>query len=82
MPSFWSAVPNSPLNSRRSNWTPCASGVSNAAFTISLFASTASGAIAAIDAALNRPGAFDFGDRAFVPVVREEAKAMIADRDT
>lgn len=38
--------------------------------------------IAAIDAALNRPGAFDFGDRAFVPVVREEAKAMIADRDT
>lgn len=38
--------------------------------------------IAAIDAALNRPGPFDFGDRAFVPVVREEAKAMIADRDT
>lgn len=38
--------------------------------------------IAAIDTALNRPGAFDFGDRAFVPVVREEAKAMIADRDT
>lgn len=38
--------------------------------------------IAAIDAALNRPGAFDFGDRAFVPVVREEAKVMIADRDT
>ena len=38
--------------------------------------------IAAIDAALNRPGAFDFGDRAFVPVVREEAKAMIADRAT
>ena len=38
--------------------------------------------IEAIDAALNRPGAFDFGDRAFVPVVREEAKAMIADRDT
>ena len=38
--------------------------------------------IAAIDAALNRPGAFDFGDRAFVPVVREEARAMIADRDT
>ena len=38
--------------------------------------------IAAIDDALNRPGAFDFGDRAFVPVVREEAKAMIADRDT
>lgn len=38
--------------------------------------------IAAIDAALNRPGTFDFGDRAFVPVVREEAKAMIADRDT
>ena len=38
--------------------------------------------IAAIDASLNRPGPFDFGDRAFVPVVRDEAKAMIADRDT
>ena len=38
--------------------------------------------IAAIDAALNRPGPFDFGDRAFVPVVREEARAMIADRAT
>ncbi|MFK3889938.1 ABC1 kinase family protein [Sphingomonas sp. NPDC079357] len=38
--------------------------------------------IAAIDEALNQPGAFDFGDRAFVPVVREEAKAMIADRAT
>lgn len=38
--------------------------------------------IAAIDEALNRPGPFDFGDRAFVPVVRQEAKAMIADRAT
>ena len=38
--------------------------------------------VAAIDAALNRPGLFDFGDRAFVPVIREEAKAMIADRET
>ncbi len=38
--------------------------------------------IAAIDEAMNRPGRFDFGDRAFVPVVREEAKAMIADRAT
>ncbi len=38
--------------------------------------------IAAIDEALNRPGAFDFGDRAFVPIVREEAKALVADRDT
>ena len=38
--------------------------------------------IAAIDAALNRPGPFDFGDRAFVPVVREEARALIADRET
>ncbi|MHA6723466.1 ABC1 kinase family protein [Sphingomonas sp. RS2018] len=38
--------------------------------------------IAAIDDALNRAGPFDFGDRAFVPVVREEAKAMIADRAT
>ena len=38
--------------------------------------------IAAIDDALNRPGPFDFGDRAFVPIVREEAKALIADRAT
>ncbi|MCH3756163.1 hypothetical protein LZC13_11145, partial [Campylobacter coli] len=38
--------------------------------------------IAAIDDALNRPGPFDFGDRAFVPVLREEAKPMIADRAT
>ena len=36
--------------------------------------------VAAIDQAMNRPGPFDFGDRAFVPVVREEAKALIADR--
>ncbi|KQN93810.1 ubiquinol-cytochrome C reductase [Sphingomonas sp. Leaf231] len=38
--------------------------------------------ILAIDEALNRPGRFDFGDRAFVPVVREEAKALVADRAT
>jgi predicted unusual protein kinase regulating ubiquinone biosynthesis (AarF/ABC1/UbiB family) len=38
--------------------------------------------IAAIDEALNRSDRFDFGDRAFVPIVREEAKAMIADRST
>jgi len=38
--------------------------------------------IAAIDEALNRPGPFDFGDRTFVPVVREEARALIADRST
>lgn len=38
--------------------------------------------IAAIDAAMNRPGPFDFGDRAFVPVVREEARGLIADRAT
>ena len=36
--------------------------------------------VAAIDAALNRPGPFDFGDRAFVPVVREEARGLIDDR--
>jgi predicted unusual protein kinase regulating ubiquinone biosynthesis (AarF/ABC1/UbiB family) len=36
--------------------------------------------IAAIDEAMNRPGPFDFGDRAFVPVVREEARGLIADR--
>jgi predicted unusual protein kinase regulating ubiquinone biosynthesis (AarF/ABC1/UbiB family) len=38
--------------------------------------------IAAVDAAMNRPGLFDFGDRAFVPVVREEARGMIEDRAT
>lgn len=38
--------------------------------------------VAAIDAAMNRPGPFDFGDRAFVPVVREEARGLIADRAT
>lgn len=38
--------------------------------------------VAAIDAALNRPGPFDFGDRAFVPVVRQEARALIEDRAT
>jgi predicted unusual protein kinase regulating ubiquinone biosynthesis (AarF/ABC1/UbiB family) len=36
--------------------------------------------IAAIDTAMNRPGPFDFGDRAFVPVIRQEARAMIEDR--
>ncbi|MET1755906.1 AarF/ABC1/UbiB kinase family protein [Novosphingobium sp. RD2P27] len=36
--------------------------------------------ISAIDAAMNREGPFDFGDRAFVPVVREEASALLADR--
>jgi hypothetical protein len=38
--------------------------------------------IAAIDDAMVRPGPFDFGDRAFVPVVREEAKTLAADRAT
>lgn len=38
--------------------------------------------IAAIDATLNRPGPFDFGDRAFVPVVREEGRTLAADRAT
>ena len=41
-----------------------------------------SGIIAAIDDAMNRPGPFDFGDSAFVPVVREEARALDADRAT
>ncbi|MFS0772408.1 ABC1 kinase family protein [Sphingomonas sp. 1P08PE] len=31
---------------------------------------------------LNRPGAFDFGDRGFVSVLREDAQAMAQDRDT
>jgi len=38
--------------------------------------------IAAVQAVIDRPGAFDFGDRAFVPVVREEARAIVADRAT
>ncbi|MGL5838463.1 MAG: ABC1 kinase family protein [Sphingorhabdus sp.] len=38
--------------------------------------------IAAVDEALNRPGPFDFADRAFVPVIREEAKALLADRSS
>jgi predicted unusual protein kinase regulating ubiquinone biosynthesis (AarF/ABC1/UbiB family) len=33
-------------------------------------------------AELNRPGPFDFGDRAFLTVVREEAKVMAGDRAT
>ena len=36
--------------------------------------------VAAIDAAISRPGPFDFGDRAFVPVVREEARGLLDDR--
>jgi len=31
---------------------------------------------------LNRPGLFDFGDRGFVPALREEAMAMAGDRST
>ena len=31
---------------------------------------------------LNRPGPFDFGDRAFVGVLREQGVALAADRDT
>ncbi|WP_343528060.1 AarF/ABC1/UbiB kinase family protein [Sphingomonas sp.] len=38
--------------------------------------------IAAIDDTMARAGPFDFADRAFVPVVREETRAMIADRAT
>ena len=38
--------------------------------------------IAAVQATIDRPGPFDFGDRAFVPVVREEARVMLQDRDT
>ncbi|MEP9401234.1 AarF/ABC1/UbiB kinase family protein [Sphingomonas sp. VNH70] len=38
--------------------------------------------IAAIDDTMRRPGPFDFGDRAFAPVVRDEARALVADRAT
>lgn len=36
--------------------------------------------IAAIDDTMARPGLFDFADRAFVPVVRAEVPAIVADR--
>ncbi|HEU0044481.1 AarF/ABC1/UbiB kinase family protein [Sphingomonas sp.] len=36
--------------------------------------------IAAIDAAMNRGELFDFGDRAFVPVIREEVRGLVEDR--
>jgi predicted unusual protein kinase regulating ubiquinone biosynthesis (AarF/ABC1/UbiB family) len=38
--------------------------------------------LAVILAEMNRPGAFDFGDRAFVGVLREQGMAMAADRST
>ena len=38
--------------------------------------------IAAVDDTLSRPGPFDFGDRAFVPVIRDEASALLGDRAT
>ena len=38
--------------------------------------------IAAVDDTLSRPGPFDFGDRAFVPVIRNEASALLGDRAT
>jgi predicted unusual protein kinase regulating ubiquinone biosynthesis (AarF/ABC1/UbiB family) len=38
--------------------------------------------IAAIDTAMQRPGPFDFADRSFAPVVRDEARALVADRAT
>ena len=38
--------------------------------------------VAAIDDAMPRAGPFDFSDRAFVPVVRAEAKALLEDRAT
>lgn len=36
--------------------------------------------VSAIDAAMNRVGPFDFGDRAFAPVVRQEAEDLFGDR--
>lgn len=38
--------------------------------------------IAVIDETINRAATFDFADRAFVPVIREEAKALVEDRGT
>ncbi len=36
--------------------------------------------VAAVDEAMNRPGPFDFADRTFVPVVREEGRTLLGDR--
>src|SRR3954452_1613614 len=52
MPSFWSSVPNSPWNRRRSKRMPCDSGISKAALTISLTAIAARGGIVAIASAV------------------------------
>ena len=38
--------------------------------------------IAAIDETLSRSGPFDFGDRTFVPVIRDEAPVLVGDRAT
>ncbi|MBB5712042.1 putative unusual protein kinase regulating ubiquinone biosynthesis (AarF/ABC1/UbiB family) [Sphingomonas xinjiangensis] len=38
--------------------------------------------IAAVDDASSGAGPFDFADRAFVPMVREEARTILADRNT
>lgn len=38
--------------------------------------------IAAVDDAMAQPGLFDFGDRSFVPIIREEAPKFVQDRAT
>ena len=38
--------------------------------------------IAAIDETMARPGPFEFSDRAFVPIIRSEAPALVDDRGT
>ena len=38
--------------------------------------------IAAVSDVLDRPEPLDFGDRAFVPVLKEEARGLLADRDS
>ena len=38
--------------------------------------------IAAVSDELDRPGPLDFGDRAFVPVLREQSRGLLSDRDS
>ena len=50
--------------------------------TVAAHRGTVDRIIAAIDDALGKPEPFDFGDRAFVPVVQAEASSLVGDRTT
>lgn len=49
---------------------------------VSTHRSTVDRIIAVIDDALGKSGPFDFGDRAFVPIVQAEASVLVGDRAT